>query len=156
MTEDKEESYREAYNKISVLLENDVPLVANLSNFVAILKSTFNFFWVGFYIKSDDETLHLGPFQGTVACTTIKKGKGVCGTTWVKNETILVPDVHQFEGHIACNADSKSEIVIPVLNSKGNFYGVLDVDSNKLNDFDATDQLWLEKSCAELSQYIKA
>jgi len=109
------------------------------------LHQTFGFFWVGFYVIKDDE-LVLAPFQGPIACTRIKYGKGVCGTAWMQGKTIVVPDVEQFPGHIACNSQSKSEIVIPLF-SNGNVIGVLDIDSDQLNSFDETDQFYLEKIC---------
>jgi GAF domain-containing protein len=114
-----------------------------MANFVAALKEQFNFFWVGFYLVKGDE-LVLGPFQGPVACTRIKKGRGVCGTAWNEGRTILVPDVEKFPGHIACSSQSKSEIVIPVFRNEV-VIGVLDVDSNQMNDFDDIDRNHLEK-----------
>jgi len=118
-------------------------LVANLANIAAALKQTFNFFWIGFYIVKGDE-LVVGPFQGPIACTRIRKGKGVCGTVWEKAETIIVPNVNEFPGHIACSSDSKSEIVLPaILENKVKL--ILDIDSDKLNDFNEVDRVQLEK-----------
>ena len=119
-------------------------LVSSLANFVAVLKSQFDFFWVGFYLV-DDYKLILGPFQGPLACTEIKFGKGVCGTAWSERKTIIVGDVHQFPGHIACSSETNSEIVLPVINAEGKVVAVLDIDSITFNDFDAVDQKYLEK-----------
>jgi L-methionine (R)-S-oxide reductase len=119
-------------------------LVSSLANFVAVLKSQFDFFWVGFYLV-DDNKLILGPFQGPLACTEIKFGKGVCGTAWSERKTIIVGDVHQFPGHIACSSETNSEIVLPVINAEGKVVAVLDIDSITFNDFDAVDQKYLEK-----------
>jgi len=118
-------------------------LIANLANISACLKTQFNWLWVGFYLVKEDE-LVLGPFQGPIACTRIKKGRGVCGTAWQEMKTIIVADVEKFPGHIACSSLSKSEIVVPLFDINNNFFGVLDVDSDKLNDFDEIDQHWLE------------
>ena len=136
-TGNKEEKYKNLLPQIKGLLEGEKNLVANLANITAALKEQFNFFWVGFYLVDENE-LVLGPFQGPVACTRIKKGRGVCGTSWEKNETIIVPDVEAFPGHIACSSLSKSEIVLPVYQSN-NFIGVLDIDSDSYNSFDSTD-----------------
>ena len=114
-----------------------------MANVSACLKDTFNFWWVGFYRVIGDE-LVLGPFQGPLACTRIRKGKGVCGTAWQSSETVIVPDVDAFPGHIACSSLSRSEIVVPVIN-KGDVVAVLDIDSEKLATFDETDKLYLEK-----------
>ena len=119
-------------------------MISNLSNFVAILKSHFDFFWVGFYLV-ENKKLILGPFQGPLACTEIKFGKGVCGTAWSRGETIIVEDVHQFPGHIACSSETNSEIVLPVIDSKGRVVAVLDIDSTEFSDFDNIDQKYLEK-----------
>ncbi|MCQ2243934.1 MAG: GAF domain-containing protein [Bacteroidaceae bacterium] len=141
----KTEKYSEAYESIKSLVEAEADLIANMANVSAMLKDTFHFWWVGFY-RVDGEELILGPFQGPIACTRIRKGRGVCGTSWAKEQTIVVPDVEEFPGHIACSSASKSEIVIPV--RKGNeIIAVLDIDSEFLNTFDETDQLWLEKIC---------
>lgn len=117
-------------------------LIANLANITAALKQQFDWLWVGFYLVKDDE-LVLGPFQGPIACTRIRKGNGVCGTSWAEAKTLIVPDVDQFPGHITCSSLSKSEIVVP-LTSNGVVVGVLDVDSTELNTFDETDRLYLE------------
>lgn len=123
-------------------MEGEPDLVANLANIAAALKEQFGWFWVGFYIVKDSE-LVVGPFQGPVACTRIRKGRGVCGTAWEKAATIIVPDVEKFPGHIACSSLSKSEIVVPVIRDK-NVVAVLDADSNACDDFDTTDQQFLE------------
>jgi GAF domain-containing protein len=142
----KKEQYEQLLPQIKGLLEGETDLVANLGNICAALKEQFNFFWVGFYLVKENE-LVLGPFQGPVACTRIRKGRGVCGTAWEKEETIIVPDVEKFPGHIACSSLSKSEIVLPVYQG-GNFMGVMDVDSEHLNQFDETDKVYLEQICA--------
>jgi len=139
----KQEQYEALIPQIAGLLQGETNLIANLANISAALKEQFNWWWVGFYWIHDEE-LVLGPFQGPVACTRIKKGRGVCGSTWEKGVTIIVDDVEKFPGHIACSSASKSEIVVPVFD-KGNIVGVLDVDSAHLSDFDEIDQLYLEK-----------
>ncbi len=140
---DKRERYETLIPQIESLVSGEPDLIANLSNSVAALKQTMNFFWVGFYIVKDNQ-LVLGPFQGPIACTRINFGKGVCGASWKEKKTILVPNVDEFPGHIACSSASKSEIVLPAF--KNNEVAlVLDVDSDVLNDFDDTDHLALEK-----------
>ncbi len=146
ITGTKEEQYQSLVPQISGLLIGEPDLIANLANVAAALKEQFGWFWVGFYLVKNDE-LVLGPFQGPVACTRIKKGRGVCGTSWQKEETIIVPDVEAFPGHIACSSLSKSEIVVPLFNN-GKVVGVLDVDSAEYNQFDKTDQQFLEKIVA--------
>ena len=145
LTNKKEEKYKALVPQIEALTGKEKDLIANLANTAAALHQTFGFFWVGFYLVKDDE-LVLSPFQGPIACTRIKRGKGVCGLAWEKAETIIVPDVEQFPGHIACNSDSKSEIVVPLI-SQGTVIGVLDIDSNRLNDFDEADKKYLELIC---------
>ena len=149
-TADRSVIYNEIAPQIEALVSGETDLIANLANVAAVLKEALGFFWVGFYIVKNHE-LVLGPFQGPVACTRIAKGKGVCGSAWAKNETVIVADVEKFPGHIACSSESKSEIVIPLRDSSGIVYGVLDVDSDRLSDFDTTDELWLEKICTLLS-----
>jgi GAF domain-containing protein len=139
----KAEQYRQLLPQIDALTTGEPDLVANLANTAAALRQAFGFFWVGFYLVKAEE-LVLGPFQGPIACTRIRRGKGVCGTSWDQAKTILVPDVEQFPGHIACSSDSKSEIVVPVLKD-GQVVAVLDVDSDQLNDFDLDDQQALEQ-----------
>jgi L-methionine (R)-S-oxide reductase len=142
--ESKEEKYLGLLPQIEALVTGEKDFIANLSNIIAALRSTFHFFWIGYYFVKDNE-LVLGPFQGPVACTRIAFGKGVCGTTWKEKKTIVVPDVDQFPGHIACSSESRSEIVLPAFDKNGNVFLVLDVDSNKIADFDAIDQKYLEK-----------
>jgi|ERR1022692_1450374 GAF domain-containing protein len=139
----KKENYHSIIPQIKALIEGEPDLIANLANIVAALKEQFGWFWIGFYLVKKDE-LVLAPFQGPVACTRIKKGRGVCGTSWARAETLIVPDVEAFPGHIACSSLTKSEIVVPVI-QKNKVVGVLDVDSDKLNDFDATDQKYLDE-----------
>jgi GAF domain-containing protein len=139
----KEEQYEQLIPQIKGLLTGEPDLVANLANISAALKEQFSWLWVGFYWVKHDE-LVLGPFQGPVACTRIRKGKGVCGTSWAEAKTLIVPDVEQFPGHIACSSLSKSEIVVPVIRN-GKVLGVLDVDSVDLNTFDETDKKYLEE-----------
>ena len=125
------------------LIGNETDMIANMANMAAALKQTFDFYWVGFYIVRDNQ-LVLGPFQGPIACTRIKPGRGVCGTAWSEARTLIVPDVDKFPGHIACNSASRSEIVVP-LKKNDSVYAVLDIDSDTLNSFDETDKQWLEK-----------
>lgn len=140
---DKATQYQSLIPQIEALLYGETDLVANLANVCAALKEQFNWFWVGFYLVKNGE-LVLGPFQGPVACTRIGRGKGVCGVAWQQAETLIVPDVDAFPGHIACSSASKSEIVVPVLGDLG-VLAVLDVDSAELNRFDETDALYLEQ-----------
>lgn len=140
----KAEKYEALLPQIEGLLFGEANLIANLANISAALKEGMGFFWVGFYLVDSEEELVLGPFQGPVACTRIRKGKGVCGTSWEKEETLIVPDVDKFPGHIACSSASKSEIVLPVFN-KGKVTAILDVDSDQLDAFDKTDEAWLSK-----------
>ena len=139
----KKEKYLSLIPQIKGLLEGEDDVIANLANISAALKEQFGWLWVGFYLLKNDE-LVLGPFQGPVACTRIRKGRGVCGTSWEQMKTIIVPDVEKFPGHIACSSLSKSEIVLPI-NSAGTFFGVLDVDSELLNDFDEMDEGFLKE-----------
>jgi L-methionine (R)-S-oxide reductase len=145
----KEEKYVALLPQIAALLQGEPNVLANAANMVAALKEAFGFFWVGFYFVEKEE-LVLGPFQGPVACTRIKFGKGVCGAAWQQAKTIVVPNVDKFEGHIACSSLSKSEIVVPVL-LNGTVVAVLDVDSELLNHFDETDAQYLEKAVALLT-----
>lgn len=146
---DKEEKYRLLLPQIASLIDGETDLTANLANVSAALKETFGFFWVGFYLVKGDE-LVLGPFQGSIACTRIQLGRGVCGSSWQKAESLVVPDVDAFPGHIACSSLSKSEIVVPIIKNKL-VVGVLDVDSDVYNDFDQTDELYLNQLCALLA-----
>jgi GAF domain-containing protein len=138
----KDNQYLSLIPQIKALLEGEPDLVANLANVVAALKEQFAWFWVGFYLVKEDQ-LVLAPFQGPVACTRIRKGKGVCGTSWEKAQTIIVPDVEKFPGHIACSSLSKSEIVVPVIRNN-KVMAVLDVNSDVLDAFDDTDKKYLE------------
>jgi L-methionine (R)-S-oxide reductase len=145
----KEDIYRSLIPQINALIEGEPDLVANLANITAALKEQFGWLWVGFYLvkpfgSAQDSELVLGPFQGPVACTRIKKGRGVCGTSWQKAETLIVDDVEKFPGHIACSSLSRSEIVVPIVRNN-NVVGVLDVDSEALAQFDGTDKLYLEQ-----------
>ena len=142
----KEEQYESLIPQIQALLEAEHDLVANLANVAAALKEQFGWLWVGFYLVKNDE-LVLGPFQGPVACTRIRKGKGVCGMSWLKAETLIVPDVEKFPGHIACSNLSRSEIVVPVIRNN-EVVAVLDIDSKEYNEFDKTDKEYLEQIVA--------
>lgn len=146
----KEEQYLSLLPQIEGLIAGEVDLTANLANVCAALKAQFNFFWVGFYVVKGDE-LVLGPFQGPVACTRIAKGRGVCGQAWQHKQVMLVPDVDAFPGHIACSSLSKSEVVIPLFGADDEVKAVLDVDSDRLNDFDEIDIKYLSKLCSLLS-----
>lgn len=140
----KAERYESLQTQLVALTDGENDFTANLANIVAALKQTFGFFWVGVYLVKGNQ-LVLGPFQGPIACTRINLGKGVCGKSWENKQVMLIPDVDKFPGHISCSTDSKSEIVVPVLDSFGNVILVLDVDSNCLNGFDNIDQQHLEK-----------
>lgn len=139
----KEERYRLLFEQIKALTEGETDTIANMANTAAMIHTSMGFWWTGFYIVRGNN-LVLGPFQGPVACTRIPYGKGVCGSAWKAGESIIVPDVEQFPGHIACSSESKSEIVLPLFR-KGEITAVLDIDSDELNTFDETDRIWLEK-----------
>ena len=140
------------YKQVASLVESESDSIANMANISACLYETFRFWWVGFYRVVQDE-LVLGPFQGPLACTRIRKGRGVCGTAWAKRETVIVPDVELFPGHIACSSASRSEIVVPVFSAdRTEVTSVLDIDSAELNTFDRTDKEWLEKIVMVLAQ----
>jgi L-methionine (R)-S-oxide reductase len=141
---DKTAKYQSLLPQIEALITDEDSVVANMANVAAALKEAFDFFWVGFYLV-DGSSLVLGPFQGPVACTRISKGKGVCGAAWGNKKTILVADVDDFPGHIACSSGSRSEIVVPGINDLGEVIYVLDVDSDELNHFDETDRQYLEE-----------
>lgn len=145
---DKEQQYRTLFPQIEALLAGETDMTANMANVAAALKQMFDFFWVGFYVVKED-MLVLAPFQGPIACTRIRHGKGVCGTAWKDTKTLIVPDVEQFPGHIACNAASRSEIVVPVIR-EGKVMAVLDIDSDKLDSFDEVDASYLERICGLL------
>ena len=145
----KEENYKALLPQIREVIADESDMIANMANVAAMLHETFRFWWTGFYRvmptgNSTEEILILGPFQGPLACTRIRKGRGVCGTAWQEARTQIVPDVEQFPGHIACSSASKSEIVVPLIKN-GNVTAVLDIDSDTLNTFDETDRFWLEK-----------
>ena len=146
----KKEQYELLLPQIQALLHGEPDLVANLANIAAALKEQFGWLWIGFYLVKDDE-LVLGPFQGPVACTRIRKGRGVCGTSWAEQKTLIVADVEKFPGHIACSSLSRSEIVVPLLKNN-KVWGVLDADSRELSEFDATDAHYLEQIVAMLDQ----
>jgi GAF domain-containing protein len=139
----KTERYQSLIPQIQGLMEGEPDLIANLANVAAALKEQFGWFWVGFYLVKDNE-LVLGPFQGPVACTRIRKGRGVCGSSWEKSQTLIVPDVEAFPGHIACSSLSRSEIVVPIIRNN-QVVAVLDVDSEHLDQYDETDQRFLEE-----------
>ena len=140
----KEEKYATLLPQLKSLIEAEDDVIANMANVAACIMETFHFWWVGFY-RVIDNTLVLGHFQGPLACTRIKRGKGVCGTAWDKAQTIVVEDVEQFPGHIACSSASRSEIVVPIFDRDNNVVAVLDIDSEYLNTFDSTDKKWLEE-----------
>ena len=146
----KQEKYQSLLPQVNALVEGEKDFIANISNIIAALRYGMNFFWVGVYFVKGNE-LVLGPFQGPVACTRIALGKGVCGVAWKEKRTVLVEDVEKFPGHIACSSDSKSEIVIPCF-KRGEVFAVLDVDSDKLSDFDETDKKYLEEITVLISQ----
>ena len=141
---EKAEKYRLLGRQLTALLEGETDAIAKMANVAAVLHETFGFWWTGFYRVAGDE-LVLGPFQGPVACMHIPFGKGVCGTAWKRNESVVVPDVEQFPGHIACSSASRSEIVVPVHGADGTVTAVLDIDSDRLATFDEEDKIWLER-----------
>jgi len=141
---DKKERYETLLPQLAALIEDETDLIANLANISAALRETFSWWWVGFYLVKNNE-LVLGPFQGPIACTRIKFGKGVCGTVWKEAKSLLVPDVNAFSGHIACSSSSVAEIVVPVFDKQGQVVGVLDVDSEKYDVLAETDVVYLEK-----------
>lgn len=149
----KRERYETLVSQLDALVADEHDMIANLSNIVAALKQTFDFFWVGFYLVKADQ-LVLGPFQGPIACTRINFGKGVCGTSWKERRTIIVPDVEKFPGHIACSAASKSEIVLPAFKNNDVFL-VLDVDSDRLDDFDMLDEQYLSEVIRLIEKIIE-
>ncbi|NOS91540.1 MAG: GAF domain-containing protein [Cyclobacteriaceae bacterium] len=148
----KEARYKSLVPQIEALISGESDAVANLANIAAALRQTFNFFWVGFYIVKNNE-LVLGPFQGPIACTRISFGKGVCGASWKEKKVMLVPNVDEFPGHIACSSDSKSEIVLPAFKNQ-EVALVLDVDSDQLNDFDSTDEEYLLQVMKLVERFI--
>lgn len=150
--ESKEELYSNLIPQIKSVVELESDVVANMANIAACIQETFRFWWVGFYRVIENE-LVLGPFQGPLACTRIKKGRGVCGTAWAEGKTIVVPDVDAFPGHIACSSASRSEIVVPYFKDN-RVIGVLDIDSEKLNTFDETDKVYLEKLMDSIAEKL--
>lgn len=148
----KEERYQAFLTQYAPLIEGETNAVSILANTSAALKEAFGFFWVGFYMVNDNE-LHLGPFQGSIACYRIRKGRGVCGTAWAEAKTQVVADVDLFPGHIACSSLSRSEIVVPII-ANGEVKGVLDIDSDQLNTFDETDRKYLEQTVLILTQVL--
>ncbi len=148
---DKEEKYRTLLPQIESVVEGEPDTIANMANVSAMLMETFSFLWVGFYRVVEGE-LVLGPFQGPMACTRIRRGRGVCGTAWAEGQTLIVPDVELFPGHIACSSLSRSEIVVPLWQD-GSIVGVLDIDSSQTDTFDATDQLYLEQVAALITRH---
>ena len=151
--ESREEKYKSILPQIEALISDEPNIYANLANVAAALRQTFSFFWVGFYLVDSETELVLGPFQGDIACTRISNGRGVCGTSWAKNETIIVDDVDKFPGHIACSSLSKSEIVVPIIKDN-KVRLILDVDSDKLNDFSMVDKTYLEKLAVIIADSI--
>ena len=145
----KEEKYALLYKQVRALVVGESDTIANMANIAAMIQETFRFWWTGFYRVAGEE-LVLGPFQGPLACSRIKFGRGVCGTAWKERATQVVPDVELFPGHIACSSASRSEIVVPVFNAAGDVTAVLDIDSEQLAMFDDVDRLWLEKIVNEL------
>ncbi len=151
-SQDKKTKYDTLLPQLQSLLADEQDIIANLANVAAALKQTMDFYWVGFYLVKEDQ-LVLGPFQGPIACTRINFGKGVCGTSWKEKSTIVVPNVDEFPGHIACSSGSRSEIVLPAFKND-NVVLVLDVDSDKLNDFDDTDRTALEKVMRLIEKFL--
>ena len=147
---EKEECYGLLAKQVEALIEGETDIISVMANVSAAIHEAMGFFWTGFYIVKGDE-LRLGPFQGSVACMHIPFGRGVCGTAWQRKATIIVPDVEEFPGHIACSSHSRSEIVVPLFDADGNVVAVLDIDSRELNTFDEIDQRWLEKIVSLIS-----
>ncbi|EKU60742.1 GAF domain protein [Acinetobacter sp. WC-323] len=148
----KVEQYQSILPQIQAIVEDEADVIANLANICAALRQQFGWFWIGFYLVKGNE-LVLGPFQGPIACTRIAKGRGVCGSAWQQQQVIVVPDVDQFPGHIACSSDSKSEIVLPIMKN-GECIGVLDIDSDELNQFDEVDAEHLQQLMAMIEKFI--
>ena len=151
--EGKQQLYLATESQIKALIDAESNVYAKLANVAAVLKTNFDYFWVGFYLKHNSDELIIGPFQGPPACSRIRYGKGVCGKAWELNQTIIVPDVSTFPGHIACSAESKSEIVMPIL-KEGQIIGVLDVDSDQLAYFTKEDESGLERICKIVSDSL--
>lgn len=153
---DKEKIYQELMPQVAALIAGETDEVGVQANIAAVLKERLGYFWIGFYTHRDGDKLRLGPFQGSVACYTIPYGKGVCGAAWARGETIVVPDVEAFPGHIACSSLSRSEIVVPVFDGQGKFRCVLDIDSDELNAFDETDKKYLEQLARLMTENLYA
>jgi len=149
---DKASKYELFLDDYKTFIEGETDHISLMANTSAALREAFGFFWVGFYFVFDNQWLHLGPFQGPTACARIKYGRGVCGSAWQQAQTLVVPDVDKFPGHIACSSDSRSEIVVPLIKSDGTIVGVLDIDSDRLEEFDETDRQGLEKMVSALMQ----
>lgn len=149
-TASREQVYAELAPQVEALVAGETDMIANLANLAAVLKEAFGFFWVGFYLKKEGQ-LVLGPFQGPIACTRIAFSSGVCGHAYTTRDTVIVPNVDEFPGHIACSSASRSEIVVPMFDAAGDVYAVLDVDSDRLDDFSDTDRAGLER----LAQFIR-
>ena len=154
-TADRSVIYKEIAPQIEGLIGDESDVIANLANVAAVLKEAFGFFWVGFYIAKDNQ-LVLGPFQGPLACTRIEFGQGVCGHAYSTASTVIVPNVDEFPGHIACSSASKSEIVVPIMNGDGSVFGVLDVDSDRLDDFSETDREGLTNVVSVIERVIQS
>ena len=148
----KEQRYKNFLEQFASLVADETEIISVLANASAALKEAFGFFWIGFYLVKNDNLI-LGPFQGSVACYRIKKGRGVCGTAWAESQTQVVPDVEKFKGHIACSSLSRSEIVVPII-VDGEVKGVLDIDSDQLNTFDQVDKVYLEQMVALLPKSL--
>lgn len=148
----KAEQYQSIIPQIQAIIEDETDVIANLANICAALKQQFDWFWIGFYLVKDNE-LVLGPFQGPIACTRIAIGRGVCGSAWQQQQVIIVPDVDQFPGHIACSSASRSEIVLPMMKN-GECLGVLDIDSSEFNQFDEVDAKYLKQLIAMIENFI--
>lgn len=149
---DKNETYSTLVKQVESLIEGENNIMGQLANAAALLHETMGWWWTGFYLVNGDQ-LQLGPFQGPVACYNIKRGRGVCGTAWDQDCTLVVPDVEQFPGHIACSSESRSEIVVPLHNHDGHVVGVLDIDSRELATFDDVDARWLEEIAGVISRH---
>jgi GAF domain-containing protein len=154
-TADRSVIYKEIAPQIEALIEDESDVIANLANVAAVLKEAFGFFWVGFYITKNNQ-LVLGPFQGPLACTRIEFGQGVCGHAYSTASPVIVPNVDEFPGHIACSSASKSEIVVPIMNGDGGVFGVLDVDSDRLDDFSETDREGLTNVASVIERVIQS
>ena len=150
---EKEKTYQLLLKQVESLIEGENNAVGQLANTAALLHEAMGWWWTGFYLVNGD-TLQLGPFQGPIACYNIKRGRGVCGTAWQEDRTIVVPDVEQFPGHIACSSLSRSEIVVPLHDGEGNIAGVLDIDSKEIATFDEVDARWLEEIARVIEHHV--